>query len=145
MASCSYWPALADQRRGRRGDAVRDARSHWPKGPFGTKGGYEQALTNLAVARRRGLAGQTYSLDQLVGISVPTVCSKAIAPSPCSVCRRYHFASRRGSPATNWTHANAAHIVSLSIKNQLWHNEQFARSSHPHRGGQSATEWTTAS
>jgi len=53
---------------------------HWPKGPFAAKGGYEQTLTNLAVAVGVGLAGQgVYSLDRVLGISVPTVYSAAIA------------------------------------------------------------------
>src|SRR5947209_13199777 len=53
---------------------------HWPKGPFAAKGGYEQTLTNLAVAVGVGLAGPgAYSLDHLVGINVPTVNYAAIA------------------------------------------------------------------
>jgi len=53
---------------------------HWSKGPLGSKGGYEQTLTNLAVAVGVGLAGPgVYSLDQLFGISVPVVYSEAIA------------------------------------------------------------------
>jgi putative oxidoreductase len=53
---------------------------HWPKGPFGMKGGYEQTLTNLAVALAVGLAGPgAYSLDQWLGISVPGVYSEVIA------------------------------------------------------------------
>jgi putative oxidoreductase len=53
---------------------------HWSKGPFATKGGYEQTLTNLAVAVGVGLAGPgLYSFDRVLGISVPTVLSEAIA------------------------------------------------------------------
>jgi putative oxidoreductase len=53
---------------------------HWSKGPFGTKGGYEQSLTNLAVAVAVGLAGPgAYSLDQLLGIRLPSVYSETIA------------------------------------------------------------------
>jgi putative oxidoreductase len=53
---------------------------HWPKGPFGAKGGYEQSLTNLAVAVAVGFAGPgAYSLDQWLGISVPAVYSEALA------------------------------------------------------------------
>jgi putative oxidoreductase len=53
---------------------------HWSKGPFGIKGGYEQTLTNLAVAVAVGLAGPgAYSLDQWLGISVPVAYSEVIA------------------------------------------------------------------
>jgi putative oxidoreductase len=53
---------------------------HWSKGPFGTRGGYEQPLTNLAVAISVALAGPgAYSLDSLLGISVPGVYSETIA------------------------------------------------------------------
>jgi putative oxidoreductase len=53
---------------------------HWSKGPFGTRGGYEQTLTNLAVAVAVGLAGPgAYSLDELFGISVPVAYPEVIA------------------------------------------------------------------
>jgi putative oxidoreductase len=53
---------------------------HWSKGPFGTNGGYELPLTNLAVAVGIGLAGPgAYSLDHLLGLSVPGVYAEAIA------------------------------------------------------------------
>src|SRR5262249_23344355 len=45
---------------------------HWSKGPFGSSGGYELPLTNLAVAVGVGLAGPgAYSLDQVLNIGVP--------------------------------------------------------------------------
>ncbi|MBV9578685.1 MAG: DoxX family protein, partial [Chloroflexi bacterium] len=53
---------------------------HWAKGPFGTNGGYELTLTNLAVAIGVGLAGPgAYSLDQWLGISVPAPVSEVLA------------------------------------------------------------------
>jgi putative oxidoreductase len=45
---------------------------HWAKGPWGSEGGYEQTLTNLAVAVAVAIAGPgRYSLDRLFGISLP--------------------------------------------------------------------------
>ena len=53
---------------------------HWSKGPFNANGGYEQPLTNLAVAVSIGLAGPgAYSLDNLLGIHVPVLYSVVIA------------------------------------------------------------------
>jgi putative oxidoreductase len=53
---------------------------HWSKGPFGTRGGYELPLTNLAVAVGVGLAGPgAYSLDQVLSVGVPIAYSAAIA------------------------------------------------------------------
>jgi putative oxidoreductase len=53
---------------------------HWSKGPFAIKGGYELSLTNLAVAAAVGFAGPgAYSLDQLLGITVPIGFSQVIA------------------------------------------------------------------
>jgi putative oxidoreductase len=53
---------------------------HWSKGPFGQRGGYEQPLTNLAVAVAVGLAGPgSFSLDRLLGIDVPVLYSEALA------------------------------------------------------------------
>jgi putative oxidoreductase len=83
---------------------------HWPKGPFGSKGGYEQTLTNLAVAVGVGLAGPgAYSLDHLVGINVPTVYSGAIA-LVAVLGVLVGIISRRApvAQAQAQTHANAA-------------------------------------
>ena len=83
---------------------------HWPKGPFAAKGGYEQTLTNLAVAVGVGLAGPGfYSLDHLVGISVPTVYSEAIA-LVALLGVLVGIISRRAAvaQAQAQTHANAA-------------------------------------
>ncbi len=45
---------------------------HWAKGPWGSEGGYEQTLTNIAVAAAVALAGAgRFSLDRLFGISLP--------------------------------------------------------------------------
>ena len=53
---------------------------HWSKGPFGSKGGYELTLTNLAVAAAVGFAGPgAYSLDQVFGVSVPLAYTEVIA------------------------------------------------------------------
>ena len=53
---------------------------HWSKGPLSSKGGYEQTLTNLAVAIAIALAGPgAYSLDRALGINVPIVYSEALA------------------------------------------------------------------
>jgi len=53
---------------------------HWAKGPWGTEGGYEQTLTNLAVAVAIGVAGAgRYSLDALFGISVAVWFSVLVA------------------------------------------------------------------
>ena len=53
---------------------------HWARGPWGTEGGYEQTLTNLAVAVAVGIAGAgRYSLDALLGISVPVWFSGLVA------------------------------------------------------------------
>ena len=53
---------------------------HWAKGPWGTEGGYEQTLTNLAVAVAIGIAGAgRYSLDALFGISLPVWFSVLVA------------------------------------------------------------------
>jgi putative oxidoreductase len=53
---------------------------HWAKGPWGSEGGYEQTLTNLAVAVAVAIAGPgRYSLDRLFGISLPVWFSVAVA------------------------------------------------------------------
>jgi putative oxidoreductase len=53
---------------------------HWAKGPWGSEGGYEQTLTNLAVAVAVAFAGPgRYSLDRLFGISLPVWFSVAVA------------------------------------------------------------------
>src|SRR5438067_8627652 len=53
---------------------------HWAKGPWGNEGGYEQTLTNLAVAISLALAGAgAYSLDALLGLNVPVSWSEAVA------------------------------------------------------------------
>jgi putative oxidoreductase len=53
---------------------------HWAKGPWGSEGGYEQTLTNLAVAVAVAFAGPgRYSLDRLFGISLPTWFSVTVA------------------------------------------------------------------
>ena len=83
---------------------------HWPKGPFGTKGGYEQPLTNLAVAVAVGLAGPgASSLDELLGISVPVAYSAVIA-LVAVVSVLVGIVSRRAASAQPHTpaHANAA-------------------------------------
>ena len=83
---------------------------HWPKGPFATNGGYEQTLTNLAVAVGVGLAGPgVYSLDYVLGISVPIVYSEAIA-LVALVGVLVGIISRRAEAAQPQaqTHANAA-------------------------------------
>lgn len=83
---------------------------HWSKGPFATKGGYEQTLTNLAVAVGVGLAGPgAYSLDQLLGISVPIVYSEVTA-LVALLGVLVGIISRRAAAAQPQaqTHANAA-------------------------------------
>jgi putative oxidoreductase len=83
---------------------------HWSKGPFGTRGGFEQTLTNLAVAVAVGLAGPgAYSLDQLLGIRVPTGYSEVIALLAL-VGVLVGIVSRRAASAQPHTqaHANAA-------------------------------------
>jgi putative oxidoreductase len=83
---------------------------HWSKGPFGTRGGYEQPLTNLAVAVGVGLAGPgAYSLDQLLGIHVPGVYAEVIA-LVALLGVLVGIISRRGSVAQPHaqTQANAA-------------------------------------
>jgi putative oxidoreductase len=53
---------------------------HWAKGPWGTEGGYEQTLTNLSVAVAVAVAGAgRYSIDSLVGISIPVWFSLVVA------------------------------------------------------------------
>jgi putative oxidoreductase len=53
---------------------------HWAKGPWGTEGGFEQTLTNLAVAVAVAIAGVgRYSVDSWLGISVPVWLSVAVA------------------------------------------------------------------
>src|SRR5439155_21375464 len=53
---------------------------HWAKGPWGNEGGYEQTLTNLAVAVSLALAGAgAYSLDAALGLSVPLSISETVA------------------------------------------------------------------
>ena len=85
---------------------------HWPKGPFAANGGYEQTLTNLAVAVGVGLAGPgAYALDQVLGISVPTLYSEALALAALVgvlvgiVSRRPAAAQPQSQPQTQ---ANAA-------------------------------------
>jgi putative oxidoreductase len=49
------------------------ALAHWPKGFWGTKGGYEFPLVLLVVSFVLGLVGPgAYSLDALLGITLPT-------------------------------------------------------------------------
>ncbi len=53
---------------------------HWAKGPWGSEGGYEQTLTNLAVAIAVAIAGVGgYSVDAWLGISIPLWISLAVA------------------------------------------------------------------
>ncbi len=53
---------------------------HWAKGPWGTEGGYEQTLTNLAVALAVAVAGVgRYAVDSWLGISVPVWLSGVVA------------------------------------------------------------------
>jgi putative oxidoreductase len=53
---------------------------HWSKGPWGSEGGYEQTLTNLAVAAAVAVAGAgRYSLDGALGISLPVWLSIVVA------------------------------------------------------------------
>jgi uncharacterized membrane protein YphA (DoxX/SURF4 family) len=83
---------------------------HWSKGPFGSKGGYELTLTNLAVAVAVGLGGPgAYSLDQLFGISVPVAYSEVIA-LVAVVGVLVGLASRRAAAVQPQTqaHVNAA-------------------------------------
>jgi putative oxidoreductase len=83
---------------------------HWSKGPFGIKGGYEQSLTNLAIAVAVGLAGPgAYSLDQLFGISVPVAYSEVIALVAIGGVL-VGIVSRRAASAqpNSQAHANAA-------------------------------------
>lgn len=52
---------------------------HWAKGPWGNEGGYEQTLTNFAVALAVAVAGPgRYSVDNLIGLSVPVWVSVAV-------------------------------------------------------------------
>jgi putative oxidoreductase len=54
------------------GQATATLVVHWAKGPWGAEGGYEQTLTNIAVAAAVAFAGAgRYSLDRLFGISIP--------------------------------------------------------------------------
>src|SRR5713226_8850456 len=53
---------------------------HWPKGPLAANGGYELTLTNLAAAVAVGVGGGgRYSLDHLLGITLPTWFSGVVA------------------------------------------------------------------
>ena len=53
---------------------------HWVKGPWGTEGGYEQTLTNLAVALAVAVAGVgRYSIDSWLGIAVPSWLTAVVA------------------------------------------------------------------
>ena len=83
---------------------------HWSKGPFGSKGGYELTLTNLAVAVAVGLASPgTYSLDHWLGISVPVTYAEVIA-LVAVVGVLVGIVSRRAAAAQPQTqaHVNAA-------------------------------------
>jgi putative oxidoreductase len=83
---------------------------HWSKGPFGIRGGYEQSLTNLAVAVAVGLAGPgAYSLDQVFGINVPVAYSEAIALMALVAVVVGIVSRRAASPQPHTqAHANAA-------------------------------------
>jgi putative oxidoreductase len=49
---------------------------HWSKGPWSSKGGYELAATNLAVALAVALLGVgRFSVDTLLGLAVPPLAS----------------------------------------------------------------------
>ncbi len=53
---------------------------HWAKGPWGSEGGYEQTLTNLAAAVAVAIAGVgSYSVDSWLVISIPVWISEAVA------------------------------------------------------------------
>jgi len=50
---------------------------HWANGPWIAKGGYELALTNLAVALAVALSGVgSFSVDALLGLAVPSLASE---------------------------------------------------------------------
>src|SRR5260370_13962281 len=52
---------------------------HWANGPWGSDGGYEQTLTNLAVAVAVAFAGPGGSpLDRLFGSALPTWVSEQV-------------------------------------------------------------------
>jgi putative oxidoreductase len=54
--------------------------AHWGKGPWGSKGGYEMTVTNLAVAVAVALTGVgRYSVDALLGLEMPLVASEVVA------------------------------------------------------------------
>jgi putative oxidoreductase len=62
------------------GQTVATIVVHWAKGPWNSEGGYEQTLTNIAVAAAVAFAGAgRFSLDRLFGISIPVWFSVAFA------------------------------------------------------------------
>jgi putative oxidoreductase len=53
--------------------------AHWGKGPWGSEGGYEMTLTNLAVAAAVALTGVgRFSVDALLGLEMPLVASEVV-------------------------------------------------------------------
>ena len=53
---------------------------HWANGPWIAKGGYELAITNLAVALAVALLGVgTFSVDAVLGLAVPALASEAFS------------------------------------------------------------------
>jgi putative oxidoreductase len=54
--------------------------AHWSSGPWGTKGGYELALTNLAAAIALALTGPgRFSFDAVLGFTLPPPVAQGLA------------------------------------------------------------------
>lgn len=62
------------------GQATATLVVHWAKGPWGSEGGYEQTVTNFAVALAVAIAGVgRYSIDNALGITVPAWITAVVA------------------------------------------------------------------